>query len=79
MAFYKDLSDVTITFDDGEVKKYRISASPSIGGYLASEAGRSGILSLFNKDQSYGIPLSRIRDWSIEAVPVPDDGAVTNG
>jgi hypothetical protein len=79
VAFHKDLSDVTITFDDGEVKTYRITASPSIGGYLAREAGSSGILSLFNKDQSWGIPLARIRDWSIQPVPVEVAEGEANG
>lgn len=68
--YYKDLSDVVVTFTDGEVKTYRITAGPSIGGYLAREAGAHGVLSLFNKDQSWGIPVTSIRDWSIVPVPV---------
>jgi len=64
-------SDVTVTFTDGEVRKYRISAGPSIGGYLAREAGASGILSLFNHTQSWAIPLANIRDWQIEEAPPP--------
>lgn len=63
-------SDVTVTFTDGEVRVYRITAGPSIGGYLAREAGASGILSLFNHTQSWAIPLANIRDWTIvEALP----------
>lgn len=72
--FYKDLSDVTVTFTDGEVKTYRITAGPSIGGYLAREAGANGVLSLFNRDMSWGIPVAAIRDWSISPVPV-EEGA----
>ena len=60
-------SDVTITFIDGEVKVYRISASPGLGNYLAREAGQCGVLSLFNNDEAWGIPLASIRDWSIAA------------
>lgn len=68
--FYKDMSDVEVTFTDGEVKTYRITAGPGIGGYLAREAGASGVLSLFNSERSWGIPVSSIRDWSIAPVPV---------
>ncbi len=70
MKQYPDeASDVTVTFNDGEVKVYRISAGTSIGGWLAREAGASGVLSLFNKEQSWGIPLSSVREWSIAAAP----------
>lgn len=71
--FIKDLSDVTVTFRDGEVKTYRITASPTIGGYLAREAGSNGVLSLFSREQSWGIPLNAIRDWSITSVTVPPE------
>jgi len=60
-----NLSDVTVTFNDGEVKVYRITAGITIGGYLAREAGQNGVLSLFNSEQSWGIPLARIREWTI--------------
>ena len=70
--FYKDLADVTVTFNDGEVKTYRISAGPSIGGFLAREATANGVLSLWNRDQSFGIPLSNVRDWAINPVPVEE-------
>lgn len=73
----RDLSDVEVTFNDGEVKKYRISASPTIGGYLAREAGESGILSLFNAQQSYAIPMINIREWKITAVTVEQHLAET--
>lgn len=69
--YYKDLSDVVVTFKDGEVKTYRITASPSINGYLVREARNSGVLSLFNREQSWAIPLENIREWSIEAVEAP--------
>lgn len=61
-------SDVTVTFTDGEVKTYRISASPAVGSHLAREAGANGVLSLFNHDMSWGIPTSSIRDWVITPV-----------
>lgn len=61
----RDLSDVQVTFMDGEVKVYRITAGTSIGGYLAKEAGNTGILILFNDTESYAMPLSNVRDWVI--------------
>ncbi len=72
MAHYKELSDVTVTFNDGEVKVYRISAGPDISGYLAREAGQSGMLSLWDKNRSHGIPVERIRDWTIDAVEIEE-------
>lgn len=62
-------SDVTVTFNDGVVKVYRITAGPGIGSYLAREAGANGVLSLFNHEMSWGIPVASIRDWSITAAP----------
>lgn len=64
-------SDVVVTFKDGEVKTYRISASTNVGGYLVAQAGQTGILSLFNKNKSWGIPLAAVREWEI--VPVPEE------
>lgn len=78
--FYRDLSDVTVTFTDGEVKVYRITAGPGIGGFLAREAGQNGVLSLFNSGQSWGIPLTSVRDWSISPVAVvPEDVPAEEG
>lgn len=65
-------SIVEVTFNEGEVKQYIISASPSIGGYLASQAGETGILSLYNADESYAIPLCNIREWKIIHRPEED-------
>ena len=65
-------SIVEVMFNDGEVKQYVISASPSIGSYLAKEAGDSGILSLFNNEESYAIPLCNIREWKIIRHPEPE-------
>jgi hypothetical protein len=77
--FYKDMADVNVTFNDGEVKTYRITASPSIGGYLAREAGAHGVLSLFNSERSWGIPTSSFRDWEIIPVPVEPEIEATDG
>lgn len=59
-------SKVTITINDGEVKEYIISAGRGIASYLARDAGMTGILTLWNKDQSYCVPVASIRDWTIE-------------
>lgn len=71
---------VEVIFNDGEVKTYVISAGPSIGGFLAREAGETGILNLFNAEESYAIPLANIREWKIvyrpdtERVNEPEGG-----
>lgn len=66
---------VVVTFNDGEVKEYVISAGPSIGGYLARDAGETGILNLYNNDESYAIPLANIREWCIVHRPdLKEDG-----
>jgi len=69
MGRNKALADVTVTFKDGEVKTYRISAGPNIGSYLARDSATTGVLSLWNRDQSFGIPVANIRDWAINIVP----------
>lgn len=68
-------SIVKVSFNDGEVKEYVISAGPGIGGYLAREAGETGILNLYNADESYAIPLSNIREWTIVHRPDEDEAA----
>lgn len=62
-------SIVKVTFNDGEIKEYVISAGHSIGGHLSREAGETGILNLFNLDESYAIPLVNIREWVIINIP----------
>ena len=63
-------SIVTVTFNDGEVKQYMITASPSIGGYLALNAKESGFLTLYNDTECNSIPVDNIREFSISAIPV---------
>ena len=66
----REQSDVHVTFNDGEVKVYRISAGVGISRHLAHEARTTGVLSLWNGFEiSYGIPLANIREWVI--VPIP--------
>ena len=66
----KAYSDVEVTFLDGEVRKYRISASTAIGAYLAQQAGETGVLVLYNEDTSHGIPMSQIREYVLRPVTV---------
>lgn len=61
----KTSSVVEVIFIDGEVKNYVISAGAGIGGYLIRDAAETGILNLYNLDESYAIPVDRIREWKI--------------
>ena len=63
-----NLSLVTVTFNDGAVKQYIITASPHIGRWLAEEAGHTGMLTLFNKSSSWTIPMANIREYEIENI-----------
>jgi hypothetical protein len=86
-AFIPNKADVIVTFKTGEVKTYRISAGPGVGGHLARKAGSCGVLSLFNHECGWGIPLTSIHAWEIKPVPVPegtyteqvDESEATNG
>jgi len=69
-------SKVTITYIDGEVKEFGLSASAHIASYLAREAAVSGMLVL--RDDTAGtsacIPAAQIRHMEIEADdPVSSD------
>ena len=56
---------VTVTFNDGEIKTYPISAGPTIAGYLARQTSETGMLVLFTKRQAVSIPVENIREWYI--------------
>lgn len=58
-------SAVDVTFIDGEVKTYFITAGIGIGQYLAGQAAETGVLVLFNNSVSHGIPMSQIREYVI--------------
>jgi hypothetical protein len=62
-------STVTVTFNDGEVKSYMITASPSIGSFLALNAKESGFLTLYNDTECHSIPVDNIREFAITAMP----------
>lgn len=65
-----EFSDVIVTFNDGQVKTYRISAGAGVSAYLAMQAGQSGVLALHNKadNSSWSIPLGSIREWELKGV-----------
>lgn len=61
----KRTSCVTVVFTDGEVKQYKINAGSGISPYLAQQAGATGVLTLLNSAQTYNIPVTQIREYSI--------------
>lgn len=65
---YIDACDIEITFTDGVVSTYRISAGCGIAPYLAKTAGETGILTLLNGPVSHCIPVVQIREWKITQV-----------
>ena len=77
--FPQTSSVVHVTFVDGGIKEYVISAGPSIGSHLSREAGETGILNLFNLDESYAIPLAHIREWKIVNRPFVEEAASAPG
>ena len=62
-------SDVEVTFIDGAIETYRITAGATIAPYLAREADESGVLSLLCGGTAIGIPLQNIRTWTITELP----------
>lgn len=69
-----DCSLVEVTFLDGEVKTYTITAGLGISQYLAREAAATGILTLFNDAESHGIPLAQVREYVLRPGPEPEGG-----
>lgn len=69
----KQRSVVTVTFNDGEVKTYEISAGASISGYLLRDASDTGIVTLRDDDAATAVcvPLDRIRDIQFAPAPTP--------
>ncbi len=73
-------SIVEVTFLDGEVKEYEISAGSGISKYLADQASDGGILCFldFKNRASVSMPVSNIRDWSIREVEFSEVDNVTS-
>lgn len=63
-------SIVTITFLDGEVREYQMSAGNGIGRYLVENASETGMLTLidFKNHNSTMVPVANIREFSINEV-----------
>ena len=61
----KQWCKVTVTFTDGEIKVYEISAGPGIAAFLAKQAGETGVLILLNGDVSNCVPLEQIKEYEI--------------
>lgn len=62
-------AEVVVEFLDGTVKIYPISAHKGIASKTASKSGECGVLSLWNDEESFGIPLTSIKDWTIRDLP----------
>lgn len=64
----KSVSKVTITFMDGEVREFMMTAGVGISKYLCSEAATTGFVSLqdFDTKQSINVPVVNIRDFSVQ-------------
>ena len=71
----KQRSIVTVTFNDGEVKTYEISAGSGIAGFLMREASDTGIVTLRDDDAGAAvcIPLDHIRDIQIAPVAATNE------
>ena len=67
-------SSVEVTFQDGEVRRYRMSATPAIAQWLMREAAQTGTLVL--RDDARGsaicIPMANVRH--VEIGPCDDEG-----
>jgi len=70
-TYPKQRSIVSVTFNDGEVRSYEISAGASIAGFLMRDASDTGIVTLRDDESGSAvcIPLDRIRD--VQFAPAP--------
>ena len=70
----KQRSTVTVTFEDGEVKSYPVSAGSGIAGYMIEQAAQTGIVVLRDDDAGTAIciPLARIRDVQFSPEPTKE-------
>lgn len=61
----KAVVTVTFTFTDGEERDYPITANIGIATDLAKQAAQNGVIALWNAEESYGIPMAHVRDWTV--------------
>lgn len=66
----KNTSIATVTFVDGEIKNYNMSAGIGVGNWIAEQVKRTGILTLYNDSECYNIPISQVREYTIKACEV---------
>lgn len=68
-SYPAERTKVTITYMDGEVEEYVISAGVGVARYLADTAGQTGVLSLHDWGMSsMCVPLTAIRNWRLDKV-----------
>lgn len=66
----KEYSKVEVTFTDGEVKTYRMSASLGISQYLARQVAETGILMMMDDRVTHSIPIDQVREYVISPWPI---------
>lgn len=66
----KTRSSVEVTYTDGEVKTFVITASSQIAQYLADSAARTGMLVLRDDDahKSVMVPIAVIRHFEVQTI-----------
>lgn len=70
----KRWSTVDVTFNDGSIQSYVISAGSSISRHLRDEAANTGILLLLCGGMTHSIPVVNIQQWTItELQNKPDE------
>lgn len=69
---------VEITFLDGEVRSYEITAGSGLSKYLCEQASETGILCFIDARQrsSLSIPVANIREWTIKEIAIDRDDEV---
>lgn len=64
-TYPKRWSTVEVTFNDGTLETFTITAGASISRHIRDEAARTGILLLLCGAKTYSFPLENIRQWTI--------------
>lgn len=62
-------SDMEVLFASGEVKTFRLRASPGLSPHLARQAGETGFLSVRDTDGSWhNFPVNQIEQFTLREV-----------
>lgn len=59
-------SILKVTFMDGEVKEYSVSANPTVVNHLAKSMSETGFLSTWDDKSSLCIPADQIREFTMQ-------------